>query len=59
MTSFTILLKKIDAEFLFTDTGSLAYKIKSEDVCEEFLSIKICLILVTIQKIQSFLIREI
>ena len=32
MSSTTTLLKKIDAELLFTDTGSLTYEIKSEDV---------------------------
>ena len=37
MTSITTLLKKyFDAELLFTDTGSLTYEIKSEDVSEEF-----------------------
>ena len=29
-------IKKIDAELLFTDTESLTYEIKSEDVYEEF-----------------------
>ena len=28
--------KKIDAELLFTDTHSLTYEIKSEDIYEEF-----------------------
>ena len=42
---------------LFTDTDSLTYEIKSENVYEDFLSGKICLILVIIQKIQSFLMR--
>ena len=28
--------RNFDAELLFTGTGSLAYEIKSEDVCEEF-----------------------
>ena len=46
-----------DAELLFTDTDRLTYEIKSEDVYEEFLSTNICLISVTIQKIQFFLIR--
>ena len=46
-----------DAELLFTDTDSLTYEIKSENVYEEFLSGKICLTLVVIQKIQSFLMR--
>ena len=49
--------KNFDAELLLTDTGSLTYKRKSEDVYEEFLSTNICLILVIIQKIQSFLMR--
>ena len=36
MTFITPLLKKyFDTELLFTDTGSLAYEIKSEDVYEE------------------------
>ena len=29
-------IKKIDAELLFTDTESLTYEIKLEDVYEEF-----------------------
>ena len=28
--------KNFDAEFLFTDTDSLVYEVKSENVCEEF-----------------------
>ena len=37
MTSITILLKKsFDAKLLFTDTDSLTYEIKPENVCEEF-----------------------
>ena len=37
MTFITILLKKdFDAELLFTDTDSLTYEVKSEDVYEEF-----------------------
>ena len=35
VTLITTLLKKVDAELLFTDTGSLAYEIKS-DVYEHF-----------------------
>ena len=36
MTSITALLKKhFDAESLFTDTDSLTYEIKSEDVYEK------------------------
>ena len=36
MTSITILLKKNDAELLFTGTDSFTYEIKSEDIYEEF-----------------------
>ena len=35
MTFTTTLLKKIDAELLFTDTDGLTYEIKSEDVYKE------------------------
>ena len=40
---------------LFTDTDSLAYEMKLENVYEKFWSGKICLTFVTIQKIQRFL----
>ena len=53
---YNFIKKNFDAE-LFTDTDSLTYEIKSENVYEEFLSGKICLILVIIQIIQCFLIR--
>ena len=33
---YNFIKKKFDAEFLFTDTGSLAYEVKSENVYEEF-----------------------
>ena len=36
MAFITTLLKKINAELLFTDTDSLTYEIKSEDVYKEF-----------------------
>ena len=36
MTFTTTLLKKINAELLFTDTDNLAYEIKSENVYEKF-----------------------
>ena len=39
MTSITTSFKKIDAE-LFTDTDSLTYETKSEDVYEEFFKYK-------------------
>ena len=48
---------KNDAELLFIDTDSLTYETTSENVSEEFLSGKICLTLVIIQKFQSFLMR--
>ena len=40
MTFITTSLKKFDAELLFTDTDSLTYEIKSENVYEEFLNHK-------------------
>ena len=43
--SLEFIKKNFNAELLFTDTDSLTYEIKSE----------ICLTLVFIQKIQSFL----
>ena len=52
---YNFIKKSFNAE-LFTHTDSLTYEIKSENVYEEFLSGKICLTLVIIQKIQSFLI---
>ena len=33
---YNFIQKNFDAELLFTDTGSLVYEIKSENVCEEF-----------------------
>ena len=40
---------KFDGKLLFTDTESLVYEIKTEDVYEDFYQkTKICLILVTI-----------
>ena len=54
---YNFIKKNFNAELLFTDTESLTYEIKSENVYEELLSIKVCLILVSIQKIQSFLMR--
>ena len=52
--------RNFNTELLFTDKDRLTYEIKSENVYEEFfLSGKICLTLVIIQKIQSFLMRQI
>ena len=33
---YNFIKKTFDAELLFTDTDSLTYEIKSENVCEEF-----------------------
>ena len=51
---YNFIEKHFDAELLFTDTDSLTYKIKSDDVYEELFKHKHCLTLVTFQKIQSF-----
>ena len=37
---YNFIKKDFDAELLFTDTDSLTYKIKSENVCEKFLKWK-------------------
>ena len=37
---YSFIKKHFDAELLFTDTGSLTYEIKSEDVYEEFFKLK-------------------
>ena len=54
---YNFIKKNFDAELLFSHTGNFTYEIKSENKCEEFLSRKIRLTLVIIQKIQSFLMR--
>ena len=46
--------KNFNAELLFTDTDSLTDELKPENVYEDFFKWKICLTLVIIQKIQSF-----
>ena len=48
---------QFDAELFYTSTDSLIYKIKSKDVYKVFLSTNICLPLVTIENIQSFIMR--
>ena len=54
MTSITTLLKKhFDAELLFTDTDSLTYQIKSEDIYEKIFKHLI------MEKIESVLISVI
>ena len=52
---YNFIKKYFSAELLFTDTDSLTYEIKSENVYKEFISGKICLTLVIIQKIQRFM----
>ena len=47
---YSFIKKNFDAELLFTDTHSLTYEIKSEDVYEELFKCK-HLISVTIQRI--------
>ena len=54
---YNFIQKSFDAELLFTGTNSPTYEIKSENVYVNFLSEKICLTLVIIQKIQSFLMK--
>ena len=49
--------KNFNAELLLTDTDSLTYEIKSENVYEEFFRGMFCLTLVIIHKIQSFLMK--
>ena len=54
MTSITTLFKKhFDAELLFTDTDSLTYQIKSEDIYEKIFKHLI------MEKIESVLISVI
>ena len=56
MISITTLLKNIDAGLLFTDSDSLTYGKKSEDVMKNFLNTNTCLTLDIFQKTLSFLI---
>ena len=53
---YNFIKKNFNTELLFTDTDSLTYEIKLENVCEEFCKWKDLFTLVIIQKIQSFLI---
>ena len=57
---YNFIKKNFNAELLFTDTDSLTYEIKSENVYEEFYKWKdlfgnYSVTLVIIQKIQRFL----
>ena len=54
---YNFIKKNFDAELLFTDTDSVTYEINQKMFTKSFLSGKICLTLVIIQNIQSFLMR--
>ena len=54
--NYNYIKSKFDAKLLFTDTDSLVYEIKTEDVLKIFIKTKSCLILVTIHWIKSSLI---
>ena len=45
---YNFIKKNFSAELLFTDTGSLTYETKSENVYEDYFKQKICLTLVII-----------
>ena len=51
--------RKCKVNLLFTDIDILVCEIETEDVYESFMKIKVYYILVTIQKIQNFLIKSI
>ena len=53
---YNFIKKHFDDQLLFTDTDSLTYEIKSEDVYEQFFKHNHLLDSITIQKIQSFFI---
>ena len=52
---YNLIKKNFDAESLFTDTDSLTYEIKSENVYENFFRWKNLFDFSNFQKIQSFL----
>ena len=54
---YNFIKKNFDAKLLLNDTDSLTYEIKSKKFMTSFLSGKICLTLVIIQKIKRFLMR--
>ena len=54
---YNFVKKNFDAKLLFTDAGSLTYEIQKM-FRNNFLMIKICLILAIIQKIQIFLMLD-
>ena len=54
---YNFIKRNFDVELWFTDIDSLTYEMKSENVYQEFLKHKHLFALVTIEKIQSFLMR--
>ena len=56
---YKYIKRKYNANLLFTDTDSLIYEIKTEDVYEDFYKDKNLFDSVTIRKIQSFLVLSI
>ena len=52
---YNFIKKSFSAKLLFTDTDSLTYEIKSENVYKEFYQWKDLLTLIIIQKIQRFM----
>ena len=57
--NYNFIKMNFDAELLFTDTDSLCYEFKCNDIYEEFFKWKSCLTLVVIQGIQSFFVKKI
>ena len=53
---YNYIERKFNAKLMFTETDNLLYEIETNDVYKVFLKIRICLVLVIIQEIQSFLI---
>ena len=51
---YNFIVKDFDVELLFSDTGSLAYKIKSKDVYVEFFKHKHLFVLRNYQKGSKF-----
>ena len=52
---YKYIKRKYNAKLLFTDTGGLVMKLKERMFMKIFMKIKICLLLVIIHEIQSFL----
>ena len=53
---YNFIKKNFDPNLLFTNTDSLTYEIKLENVCENIFNTNTCLTLVNIN--QNFLIRQ-